>query len=74
LDSENCSELLGLGGADAEALFRRELTSAVALETDRQFVAILTEAAPTIGSNGVTAAAIWRRLLAFLERLESQPP
>jgi HK97 family phage major capsid protein len=48
-------ELMRFGDTAAGNLFDVELANAVALETDAQFVAILTSGATTFASNGATA-------------------
>lgn len=51
-------ELFKLAGAEAAALFGRELRSAVAIETDREFFRLIADGVAPITSSGSTVAAV----------------
>lgn len=70
------AELLRNGGANADALLRRELSSAVAFASDAQFIAILEDAAglgasptTTLTATGTTADAVIADIGALLAAL-----
>ena len=60
------AELARLAGAEAAALFGRELRSAVAQVTDAEFVFIVTDGISPISSSGNTIAAVRTDLRAML--------
>lgn len=64
-------ELARLGGAESVALFGRELRQAIAAETDRTFVAKISESIAPIASNGGTAIAIRQDIAAALAALNT---
>src|SRR5262245_22501450 len=51
-------ELVSSASPDSQALFRRELSNAVAAVTDQQFISLITSGAATVSSAGATANQI----------------
>lgn len=59
-------ELARFGATAAGNLFAAELSNAVAVATDTEFVSVLTAGAPSIGSSGVTAEHVRNDLRGLL--------